>query len=176
MKLPTPSPLFLMRLLMPRYLLLSGGAAILFAFSSSAQSQKPAPDKPVEWSNLCANTARELLVVTTESGDTVRGYCVSVQYDEVAMRTVDGKVVRIARGTLKTVLALAVSENRLKALGKGMKTSLRYEVKTTFSPLAPAGLMAIPGTLAWGAVAAPFCILGDLFGGKPSQRVLSLRQ
>jgi hypothetical protein len=34
----------------------------------------------------------------------------------------------------------------------------------------------IPGTLAWGVVATPFCILGDLFGQKPAQRVLAVRQ
>jgi hypothetical protein len=132
MKRPTLPHLFVMQ----RCLLLSG-AAILFALSAPAQSSTPKPDAPVEWRNLCANTTRELLVVTTESGDTVQGYCVSVQYDEVAIRTVDGKVVRIARGTLKTVLALAVAENRMKVLGRGMKQGLRYGVKTTFSPLAP---------------------------------------
>ena len=171
MKRPTLPHLFVMQ----RCLLLSG-AAILFALSAPAQSSTPKPDTPVEWRNLCANTMRELLVVTTESGDTVQGYCVSVQYDEVAIRTVDGKVVRIARGTFKTVLALAVAENRMKVLGRGMKQGLRYGVKTTFSPLAPVGLVVIPGTLAWGAAAAPFCILGDLFGGKPPQRVLAVRQ
>jgi hypothetical protein len=171
MKRPTLSHLFVTQ----RCLLLSG-AAILFAFSALAQSPTPTPGTTVEWSNLCANTARELLVVTTESGDTIRGYCVSVQYDEVAIRTVDGKVVRIARGRLKKVLALTVAENRMKAVGKGMKQGLGYGVKMTFSPLAPVGLAVIPGTLAWGAVATPFCILGDLFGGKPAQRVLAVRQ
>jgi hypothetical protein len=171
MKRPTLPHLFVTQ----RCLLLSG-AVIFFALSAPAQSPTPKPTTPVEWRNLCSNTARELLVVTTESGDTVQGYCVSVQYDEVAIRTVDGKVVRVARGTLKTVLALAVAENRMKALGKGMKQGLRYGVKTTFSPLAPIGLVVIPGTLAWGAAATPFCILGDLFGGKPAQRVLAVRQ
>jgi hypothetical protein len=171
MKLPTPSHLFVMQ----RCLLLSG-AAILLAFSAPAQSPTPTPDTPVEWPNLCTNTARELLVVTTERGDTIQGYCVFVQHDELTVRTVDGKMVKIARGTLKKVLALTVPEHRLKALGKGMKHGLRDGVKMTFSPLAPLGLAVIPGTLAWGAVATPFCILGDLFGGKPSQRVLAVRQ
>jgi hypothetical protein len=69
-----------------------------------------------------------------------------------------------------------VPEHRLKSLGKGMKHGMHDGVKMTFSPLAPIGLVVIPGTLAWGAVAAPFCILGDLFGGKPGQRMLAVRQ
>ena len=166
-----PSPLFFMK----RCLLFSG-SAILFAFSAPAQSPTPTPETPVEWPNLCANVAKELLVVTTESGDTIQGYCVFVQHDELTVRTVDGKIVKIARGTLKKVLALTVPEHRLKALGKGMKQGLREGVKMTFSPLAPVGLVVIPGTLAWGAAATPFCILGDLFGGKPAQRVLAVRQ
>ena len=158
-----------------RCLLLSG-AAILFAFSAPAQSPAPAPETSVEWPNLCANAAKDLLVVTTESGDTIEGYCVFVQHDELTVRTVDGKVVKIARGTLKKVLALTVPEHRLKALGKDMKGGFHNGMKMTFSPLAPIGLVVIPGTLAWGVVAAPFCALGDLFGHKATQRVLAVHQ
>ena len=170
MKRPTPYHFSVTQ----RCLLLSG-AAILFAFSAPAQSPTPA-GKPVEWLNLCANTARELLVVTTERGDTIQGYCFFVKHDELTVRTEDGKMVKIARGTVEKVLALAVPEHRLKALAKGMKQGLHDGVKMTFSPLAPVGLAVIPGTLAWGAVATPFCVLGDLFGGKPRQRVLAVRQ
>ena len=171
MKRPTLSHLFVTQ----RCLLLSG-AAILFANSAPAQSPAPRPDTPVEWPNLCAHTAGQLLVVTTESGDTIQGYCISVQHDELTVRTVDGRMVKIARGTLGKVLALAVPEHRLKALGKGIKQGLRNGVKMTFSPLAPIGLVVIPGALAWGAVATPFCLLGDLFNHKPAQRVLAVRQ
>jgi len=153
--------------------------AILCASPAAAQSPtRPgtAPKTPVEWRNLCANTAKELLVVTTESGDTIKGYCVFVQHDELTVRTVDGNVVKIARGTLKTVLALKVPDHRLTALAKGMKHSLSDGVKMMFSPLAPVGFAVIPGTLAWGAVAAPFCIIGDMFGPKPAQRMLAVRQ
>lgn len=160
---------------MQRCLLLSG-AAIVFAFSAAAQSPAPTPETSVEWPNLCANTTKELLTVTTESGDTVQGYCVFVQHDELTLRTVDGKMVKIARGTLRKVLALTVTEHRLKSLRKGMKEGLHEGVKMTFSPLAPIGLAVIPGTLAWGAVATPFCVLGDLFGPKPVERVLAVRQ
>jgi hypothetical protein len=160
---------------MKRCLLLSG-AAILFAFSAPAQSPPPIPETPVDWPNLCTNTAREMLEVTTESGDTIEGYCVFVQRDELTIRTLNGKTVKIARGTLKKVLALSGQEHRLKALGKGMKQGLHNGVRMTFSPLAPIGLAAIPSILAWGAVATPFCILGDVFGGKPTQRVVAVRQ
>ena len=148
----------------------------MFASSAPAQSPMLTPVIPVEWPNLCTNTARELLVVTTESGDKIQGYCVSVQHDELTVRTVDGKIVKIARGTLKKVLASTVPQHRLKALGKGMRQGLHDGVQMTFSPLAPLGLVVIPGTLAWGAVATPFCILGDLLGEKPAKRELAVRQ
>jgi hypothetical protein len=154
--------------------LLFSGAAILTAVSSQAQNPAPTAETPVEWRNLCASTAKELMVVTTESGDTIQGYCVSVQHDELTVRTTDGKIVKIARGTLSKVLARTVPENRLQALGRDMRHGLHEGVKMTFSPLAPVGLVTIPGTLAWGAVAAPFCILGDLFGEQSSQRVLAV--
>ena len=41
-----------------------------------------------------------------------------------------------------------------KWLGKGFAL--------LFSPKAPEGLVTIPATLAWGAVSAPFCLLGDI--------------
>ena len=155
--------------------LLLFGAASLFAFSAAAQSPTRNPEIPVDWANLCTNTANELIQVTTESGDKVEGYCISVQHDELAIRTDNGTMVKVARGTLKTVLAFAVSEHRLKALGRGMKKGLHNGVKMTFSPLAPIGLTVIPATLAWGAVATPFCILGDLFSGRPARRVIVVR-
>ena len=140
MKRPTLSCLAVIE----RCLLLSG-AAVLCAFSAPAQSPAPVPETPVEWPNLCSSAARELLVVTTESGDTVEGYCVFVQHDELTLRTADGKVVKIARGTLRNVLALTVPEHRLKALRKGMKEGFREGWKMTFSPLAPLWFSGDPG-------------------------------
>ena len=152
------------------------GTALLFPLCAPAQTPAAPPETPVLWPNLCTNTAKELLTVTTDDGDTIQGYCVFVQHDELAVRTLDGKMVRIARSKLKNVISVAVQENRLKALGVNMKHGLREGVKMTFSPLAPIGLATIPGTLAWGAVAAPFCIAGDLFGHKPRPRTLAIRQ
>jgi hypothetical protein len=43
-----------------------------------------------------------------------------------------------------------------------MHEGLRQGFEWLFSPYAPLGMVVVPGTVAWGAVAAPFCLLGDL--------------
>jgi hypothetical protein len=56
-----------------------------------------------------------------------------------------------------------------------MRRSLRAGFAALFSPYAPAGIVMVPGTLAWGAVAAPFCLIADIgaaaAGGKQEIRV-----
>ena len=52
--------------------------------------------------------------------------------------------------------------HHLADLGNSMSKSFARGFGWLFSPAAPLGLVAIPATIAWGAVAAPFCLLGDL--------------
>jgi hypothetical protein len=52
--------------------------------------------------------------------------------------------------------------HQLSALGRNVQKGLRQGFEWLLSPYAPLGIVAVPATVAWGAVAAPFCLLGDL--------------
>ncbi len=123
----------------------------------------PAP-KPVEvkWETLCHYAKDYRLVVTTTQGDVVEGHCLAVQVNELVVTTKDYKTVRIARAALAKIHMQPSHGNHLQSLGKGMRQAFHEGFQQLLSPLAPVGLVVIPGTVAWGAIAAPFCAIGDL--------------
>jgi hypothetical protein len=61
--------------------------------------------------------------------------------------------------------------HHLADLGNSMSKSFRRGFGWLFSPAAPLGLLTIPATVAWGAMAAPFCLLGDLGDNGPSRKM-----
>ena len=118
----------------------------------------------VTWTDLCKTVAGHQLTIKTLNGDVVDGYCMNISVEEVSVKTKENKVVKIARTALARV-DMQRKENeghQLRALGQGMHKSLRKGFGWLFSIYAPAGMVAIPATLAWGAVSAPFCLIGDL--------------
>jgi len=114
------------------------------------------------WNQVCRVSHGRELLLTTATGDQVRGSCFSVDVDELGVKTKSGQVTRIARTALARIEMASSRGRRLHALGNAMHDGLKFGAKTLFSPMAPIGLVALPGTLAWGAIAAPFCALGDL--------------
>jgi hypothetical protein len=120
----------------------------------------------VHWNEICRTTSGNLLEITTSTGDRVEGYCTAVGVDEISISTQDNKdmrVVKIARTALSRIVMRSPSKgHHLRALGRGMRENLKQGVDSLFSEMAPVGLVHVPGTLAWGAIAAPFCLLGDL--------------
>jgi len=119
----------------------------------------------VAWSQVCQEARGRQMRLTTNTGDTVEGYCVSVSVDEISLRTPDQRAVKIARAAMARIV-VTPQEHRLPALGRGMRKSLTTGFRALLSPWAPAGIVLIPATLAWGALSAPFCAAGDLFAGK----------
>ena len=121
---------------------------------------------PVEvpWNQLCKKAMGNQLKITTADGATVDGFCMSITVDEVAISTENQKVVKVARAALSKIQMHRGLEQQhpLKALGKGLRASFREGFDMLFTPEAPGGLVLIPGTAAWGAIAAPFCALGEL--------------
>jgi hypothetical protein len=121
---------------------------------------------PVEvpWNQLCKAATGNNLMITTADGAIVDGYCMSITVDEVAIRTENQKVVKIARSALSKIQMhrRPQQEHPLKALGKGLHRSFRDGFDMLFTPAAPGGILLIPATAAWGVVAAPFCALGEL--------------
>ncbi len=57
---------------------------------------------------------------------------------------------------------MCVRAIQCKPSGQGLHKHLRNGIDDLLSPRAPLGLVSVPSVLAWGAVAAPFCALGEL--------------
>jgi len=116
----------------------------------------------VQWNDVCRITGGKQIDFKTPAGEDVKGFCLSLNVDEMSVRTTDGKILKIARSTLQKLRMHKERGGQLKALHKGVHEVFWGSVGLTFSPLAPAGLVGMPASLAWGAVALPFCALNDL--------------
>jgi hypothetical protein len=73
----------------------------------------------------------------------------------------DRKVVTVAKSAIAALRVHRARGHRLSALFKGLGQGFKDGTSLLFSPAAPAGLVVLPGTVAWGAIATPFCLLGD---------------
>jgi hypothetical protein len=139
-------------------------AAFLILSATGALSLRAEVPIDLPWNTLCGGQAfTHRLIVTTDQGETVDGYCVSINVNEIVLRTGDNKPVKIARSALTRIQMHRIKGgHELASLGKGMRTGFAEGLDLLLSPYAPAGLVMLPATVAWGAVAAPFCVLGDL--------------
>jgi len=116
--------------------------------------------RSVPWEGLCDVSTDHSLHLTTTAGADLEGYCVSIDATDVSVRS-NGKIIRIARDSVNRIF-MTPRRHQLRSLARGVHQGLSYGVRATFSPVAPVGLVAIPATVAWGAVALPFCAIGDL--------------
>ena len=120
--------------------------------------------EPIEvpWNKVCQVSQARELFITNADGSTVQGYCVSIDVNEIALRTSDNRVVKVARKALSRIEMHRSPGHQFSSLSSGVHKELKEGFQLMFSPWAPAGLVLVPGTLAWGAIAAPFCLIGDL--------------
>ena len=141
----------------------------LFAFGIlAATAPLHAADLQARWNDLCHVAGTHQLNVTTSDGKTVSGTCGSTIGDELSL-TVNQRAIKIARSTLTRIQMYDPGNgHHLADLGDGMSKSLKKGFGWLFSPAAPLGLIVIPSTVAWGAVSAPFCLLGDLGSNGPT--------
>ena len=114
----------------------------------------------IPWNQLCREANFHELSITTTTGETVEGYCMGIDVNQVSIGF-NGRAVKIARANVARLL-MRGQGHQLKSLGKGVRGGLRYGFNALLSPQAVLGAVAIPATLAWGAVSTPFCLLGDL--------------
>ncbi len=131
-------------------------------FVASALPVSAADPIVVPWNEVCRAAVGHDLILTTASGERLEGYCYSIDVNQIAVGTRNRGVVKVARTALARIEVQRVQGHQLRSLGKGVHKGLKDGFDALLSPLAPAGIVMIPGTLAWGAVATPFCILGDL--------------
>lgn len=115
----------------------------------------------VPWAKVCEASHGQRLVLTTKTGEVLEGYCTSTDADEIAL-TKDQRVVRVAKSAVSHLHIRRLKGHQLAALWKGVGHEVRDGADLLFSPLAPVGAVMVPGSLAWGAVATPFCILADI--------------
>lgn len=137
-------------------------ALTLAAATLSSQPLHAAAAIETPWNQVCRVADGHELLVTTANGGTVEGYCVSVDVNGIGVGTKDGRVVQVARKALSRLEIRRSKGHQLSSLRKGMHDGLQFGFNSLLSPLAPVGMVAVPATLAWGAIATPFCVLGDL--------------
>jgi hypothetical protein len=137
----------------------------LFALMAAVPGLRAADPIQVPWNQVCRVAYERQLSITLANGDIVLGYCMSINVDEIALTSKGHKVVKIARSAFQRI-QMKPKEHQLKSLGRGVRKGLHQGSDWLLSPYAPLGIVTIPATLAWGAVAAPFCLLGDLAHGQ----------
>src|SRR5579872_7340804 len=84
----------------------------------------------VHWNEVCAAADGKRLTISTVDGDTVSGYCMSINVDEIAVNTADHGMVKIARKALSRI-DVQRSKNdghQLWRLGRGVRTGLHQGV------------------------------------------------
>jgi hypothetical protein len=116
----------------------------------------------VDWNQVCRVAHGRELIVTTANGETTEGYCLSIDINQIAVTTMDHKVVKIARSTLSRMDMRRAKGHQFSSLVKGMHEGFKWGFDSMLSPQALMGIVALPATLAWGVASAPFCLLGDL--------------
>jgi hypothetical protein len=146
--------------------------SVLFAWASPTQTDSTIQ---VHWSEVCQAAAGSELTITTVNGKKVNGYCLKVDVDEIQLSNKAQGVIKITRSALSRVEMKRLSQkgHQFASLRETVDDALKNEAKWIFSPAAPLGIAAIPATLAWGIVASPFCLIGDLAhsGGNRKQQI-----
>ena len=134
---------------------------LVLTLSSLAAAQN---DPPIDarWTDLCRIASQRELTLTTTSGESVEGYCIAIDINRVTIRSNANAVIGVARSTLAKLEVKKRREHHLRSLGHGMHQALKWGVRNALTPAGPVAIPIIPVTLAWGAAAAPFCVIGDL--------------
>jgi hypothetical protein len=75
---------------------------------------------------VCTVADGHQLTITTTNGDTVDGYCMSINVDEMAVTTKDRRVVKVARAALSRIqMQRSKNEQQLKIARQGFEGGLR---------------------------------------------------
>lgn len=135
-------------------------AAILTAFPLLAAGK----EGPIEarWTDVCRIANQRELTLKTRTGESVEGYCVAIDVNRVSIRSNGNAIIGVARSTLAKIEVTSHKDHQLRSLQRSVHHGLKWSVRNVLTPVAPVAIVSIPITLAWGASASPFCLLGDL--------------
>src|SRR5262252_3514205 len=102
------------------HLAVAFSAAMVLSWQLRAADSQTRPME-VQWKQLCGAADGHLLKITTSTGETVEGYCMSITVDEVSIRTEDHHVTKLAHAALSRITMRRAKGRQLRALGKVMK-------------------------------------------------------
>jgi len=147
---------------------------LVFTFSFVARLPLHAANtQPVPWQRLCQAAQERELRVATSSGETVEGYCLSIDVNEVSLSTQpDRKVVKVARTAIAHMEAWRPKRHNFRTLMADARSGIKHGASDLLTPAAVAGMVEISAVVAWAAVSSPFCLLGDLVElDQPTQEI-----
>ena len=116
----------------------------------------------VPWAKVCEASHGKSLVVTTTNGETLEGFCTSINVDEIGL-TKDQRLVKVAKSA--TCAASRASRQESSVCRAVERSGARIAGRSRFPiffALRRWEWSQFFWTLAWGAVASPFCLLADL--------------
>jgi hypothetical protein len=143
---------------------LTTNTLMIFAALAGSAALRAQDSVDVPLPRVCDYARSRTIQVKLPTGETVEGVCFSTTVDEMQVQTKNG-IVKIARAQLSRVSVVEVPRRQhLARLGKHVKQGLDGSVKMIPTEMGLAGVVGVPLTLAYGAVAAPFCLLGDILG------------
>jgi len=137
---------------------------MIFAALAGSATLRADGSMELPFAQVCRFAGSRTLTVTTAAGETVEGTCFTVNVDGLQIQTQKG-MVTVARLQLSRVRMYETPPHRhLATLGKDIRTGLRESVRMIPTEWGLVGVVGVPATLAWGALASPFCLLGDAIG------------
>ena len=137
---------------------------MIFAALAGSATLRAQDSVQLPLEQVCNYARSRTIQVKTATGETVEGVCFSVSVDEIQVKTQNG-LMKVARSQLSRVSVVEMPRRQhLARLGKHVKQGIDGSAKMIPTEAGIVGIIGVPMTLAYGAVAAPFCLLGDILG------------
>jgi len=130
-------------------------------FAAAAIALQAAPSEQIRWKELAARLQGKLVTITTKDGKSLSGKLFSVRPEGIYFT--DGTSPKASRESVVSVHWEAPQVSETRKLGHMLARAYRHSGRLLGTPMGPFGVVELPAITAWGAAAAPFCILGDLF-------------
>lgn len=124
-----------------------------------------APSEQLLWSQLATRLQGKQVTVKTKDGKSVSGRFFTVGRDGIYF---GGTQNKIPRDGVQSLHWEAPDAHQTEKLGNMLGHAYRHSGSLLGTPMAPFGVIEIPVITAWGAAAAPFCLLADLFSDHPT--------
>lgn len=132
------------------------------------------PPKSVPWNQLCEEFDGKTLVLRERDGSIVKGKCIFVHRKFVSVKTSAPRPLEIKRKDIAHLEAVWPRGLTAK-LGHQVAYGLESGAGLIFSIWAPVGIVMVPATLVWGAVAAPVCLIRDIADRKEHQQEIRIQ-